>query len=273
MHDKFPYHKSSFYDPYPEELLMPIRNPLALVVLLLSCALATVAQASDTPHWVHYRLLNKTPPLPKKVVVIPASIKVFEVTAGGVEEEVPDWSNEASGVVLKTVSAALTKAKGAGMQEIAMPHLSASETAVINEYMALYELVVNTASNSGLKHKLRHFDYSIGPGLAALFGKTGADAAVMVFGRDYASTAGRKTKAVLGKIPIVNIFTGGEVALGHSFIHIGIIDLKTGDLLWMNSKYDDGSSNLRAHDDAEDMVADIFKWYPGIERYRDVYVK
>lgn len=252
---------------------MPLRNPLALVALLLSCALATPAQAADTPHWVHYRLLNKSATLPKRVVVIPASVKVFEVTAGGVSEEVPDWSKEASGNVLKTVSAALTKAKDAPMQEIAMPQMAASETALINEYMALYQLVVNTASSSGLKHKLKRFDYSIGPGLAPLLSKTGADAVVMVFGRDYASTAGRKTKAVLGKIPIVNIFTGGEVELGHSFIHIGILDLKTGDLLWMNSKYDDGSSNLRAHDDAEDMVADIFKWYPGIEKYRDAYVK
>jgi hypothetical protein len=250
---------------------MPIRNPLALVALLLSCALATPAQAADTPHWVHYRLLNKSATLPKKVVVIPASVKVFEVTAGGVEEEVPDWSNEASSNVLKAVSSAFTKK--AGMQEITMPRLPAAETAIVNEHMALYQLVVNTAAGSGLKHKLRHFDYGIGPGLAALLSKTGADAVVMVYGRDYASTAGRKTKAVLGKIPIVNIFTGGEVALGHSFIHIGLIDLKTGDLLWMNSKYDDGSSNLRAYDDAEDMVADIFKWYPGIEKYRDAYVK
>jgi len=250
---------------------MPTRNPLILVVLLLSCAYATVAHASGTPHWVHYRLLNKSAALPKKVLVIPASVKVFEVTAGGVSEEVPDWSTEAGGNVLKTVSAAITKS--AGMQEITMPRLSVSETAIINEYMALYQLVVNTASSSGLKHKLRRFDYGIGPGLAALLNKTGADAVVMVFGRDYASTAGRKTKAVFGKIPIINIFTGGEVELGHSFVHIGLIDLKTGDLLWMNSKYRDGSSNLREYDDAEGLVSEIFKWYPGIEEYRDTYAE
>lgn len=252
---------------------MPTRNPLVLVVLLLSCVLATVAHASGTPHWVHYRLLNKSAALPKKVVVLPVGVKVFEVTAGGVSEEVPDWSKEASGNVLKTVSTVLTKAKDAGMQEIAMPRLYASETAIINEYMALYQLIVNTAANSGLKHKLRRFDYGIGPGLAALLSKTGADAVVMVYGRDYASTAGRKTKAVFGKVPIINIFTGGEVELGHSFVHVGLIDLKTGDLLWMNSKYRDGSSNLRDYEDTEGLVGEIFKWYPAIEEYRDAYAQ
>lgn len=250
---------------------MPHRHPRALLALLLSCVLTTLAHASGTPHWVHYRLLNKSATLPKKVVVIPVSVKVFETTAGGVSEEVPDWSSEASASVFKAVSSALNKS--AGMQEFSMLRLSAAETAIIDEHMALYQLVVNTASHIDLKHKYRRFDYGIGPGLAALLGKTGADAVVMVYGRDYASTAGRKTKAVLGKIPIVNIFTGGEVQLGHSFVHIGLIDLKTGDLLWMNSKYRDGSSNLRDGEDAQDMVGEIFKWYPGIEEYRDAYAQ
>mgnify|MGYP001791734096 FL=1 len=194
----------------------------------------------------------------------------YEVRDGGGKEEVPDWSAEAGKNVLKAVSAALTKT--AGMQVIGMPQLSGAEKAQIDEHMALYKLVVNTASSSGLKHKLKRFDYGIGPGLAAILSKTGADAAVMVYGRDYASTAGRKTKAVLGKIPIINIFTGGPVQTGHSYVHIGVIDLKTGDLLWMNSEFQDGSSNLRDYGDTEEMVGTIFKWYPGIEQYRKAYV-
>lgn len=244
---------------------------LAWAALLLSSALTMTARAAETPHWVHYRLLNNTATLPKKVLVMPASITMYEVTAGGVKEEVPDWSAEASNNVLKAVSAAL--AKSGGTQEITMPRLSATDRALVDEHMALYKLVVNTAPNSGLKHKVRRFDYGIGPGLAAVLGKTGADVVVMVYGRDYASTAGRKTKAVLGKIPIVNIFTGGEVQLGHSFVHIGVIDLKTGDLLWMNSEYREGASNLREYDDVEDLIAEIFKWYPGIEQYRQAYAR
>ena len=248
---------------------MPIRNLRVMVAIVVSCALATSTWADDTQYRVHYRLLNNSATLPKKILVIPAGVKVFEVTAGGVEEEVPEWSAEATNSVLKSVSAAISK--GAGMQEILMPRLPAADAAIVDEHMALYKLVVNTASDIDLKHKLGHFDYSIGPGLATLLGKTGADAAVMVYARDYASTAGRKTKAVLGKIPIVNIFTGDDVQLGHSFIHIGLVDLKTGDLLWMNSEYRGGSSNLRDQKDAQSIVDAIFKLYPGIEQYRRAY--
>ena len=83
---------------------------VARTALLASALLAGAAQAEDTPHWVHYRLLNGSATLPKKVVVIPASVKVFEVTAGGVEEEVPAWSAEASTNILSAVSSALGKA-------------------------------------------------------------------------------------------------------------------------------------------------------------------
>ena len=95
----------------------------------------------------------------------------------------------------------------------------------------------------------------------------------MVYGRDYVSTAGRKAKAVAGNIPIINIFTGPPPKLGHSYIHIGMVDLRTGDLLWMNSEYREGASNLQDYGDANDMIKEIIEWYPGIEKYRKVYIK
>lgn len=250
---------------------MPKRKKLLLAALVMSCALPIAAQASGTPHWVHYKLLNKSANLPKKVVVIPASVNVYEVTAGGVTEEVPEWSEEAGKNIFASLSGAILQ--DPSMEEVALPRLSNEESAIMDEHMALYKLVVNTASDIDLEHKYARFDYSIGPGLAMLQRKSGADAALMVYGRDYASTAGRKAKAVLGNIPIINIFTGPAPQLGHSFIHVGMVDLRTGDLLWMNSEFRDGGSNLRALNDAKDIIGSIFKWYPGIEKYRKSYVK
>jgi hypothetical protein len=220
---------------------------------------------------VHYKLLKSNPSLPKKVVVLPVSIEVLEVTAGGVEEEVPEWSAEASENVFKSLSAAIKQ--DATLKEVSVPALSGESAAVVNEHMALYSLVINTASSINWSHKVRRFDYSIGSGLTALQRKTGADAAVMVYGQDYVSTAGRKAKAVAGNIPIVNMFTGPPPELGHSFIHIGVVDLRTGDILWMNSDYREGATNLRNHGDASDIISEIFEWYPGIEKYRKVYVQ
>jgi len=239
-------------------------------LLLLSCSTLLTAHASTTPHWVHYRLLQQNPALPKKVIVLPVNVEVIEVTAGDVQEEVPEWSEKAAGNIYKSVSAAIKKIPG--LKQIGIPQLSKNYTKVVNEHLALYKVVVNTASKISWKQKIRHFDYSIGSGLSVLGKMTGADAAILVYGRDHVSTAGRKTKAVLSHIPIINIFTGQTPRLGDSFVHIGIVDLKTGDLLWMNSEYRDDSSDLREPESADDIINAVFTWYPGIKRYRNAYL-
>lgn len=246
------------------------RKPLSLVIIVLAFMLPLSVQASRTPHWVHYKLLQASPQLPKKLVVLPINIEMMEVTAGGVKEEVPEWSDTAAKNIYNSLSALIKK--DANLEQVEFPRLSSKDSAVLEEHMALYNLVVNTASRTDLDHKLRRFDYGIGPGLDMLRKKTGADAAMLIYGRDEVSTAGRITQSVLGYIPIINIFTGAQTAMGDSYIHVGIVDLKTGDLLWMSSEYRDDTTDLRDADDAEDMVEEVFEWYPGIEKYRRAYV-
>jgi hypothetical protein len=248
----------------------PRKLPFLIAISMILASLPLAVRAADTPHWVHYKWLSKNPTLPKKVVVLPVNIEVVEVSAGGVEEVVPDWSKEASQSVFKALSAAINKQ---GLKEVAAPHFSGDSAANVDEHVALYKLVVGTASQLGWRHKIKHFDYSIGPGLRGVADSTGVDVAIMIYGRDYVSTAGRMARAVAGNIPIVNIFTGPAPQLGHSYIHVGVVDLKTGDLLWMNSNYREGSTNLRDPNDAANMVNTIFKWYPGIESYRKVYLR
>jgi hypothetical protein len=250
---------------------MHARNFLFPLLIPIMIAVPLAAQAADTPHWVHYKWMARNPALPKKVMVLPVNIEVVEVTAGGVEEKVPDWSKEASRSVFKALSAAINKQKG--MKEVVAPQFSGAATANVDEHLALYKLVVNTASQTDWKHKVRRFDFAIGPGLKEVANQTGADAAIMVYGRDHVSTAGRKARAVVGHIPIINIFTGPAPQLGHSYLHVGVVDLRTGDLLWMNSNYREGSTNLRDPDDAAKMIDAVFEWYPGIESYRKAYLK
>ncbi len=250
---------------------MMMRKCEFLGALIVGITLSAAVQATSTPHWVHYKLLNGSTKLPQKVVVLPVDIEVVEVTAGGVSEEVPDWSAEARKSVVKSLSAAIRD--DGTLKEVNAPRLSGKTSAMVDEHLALYKLVVDTASSTNWKHKARRFDYSIGPGLRKLRKKSGADVAVMVYGRDRVSTTGRKAKAIAGNIPFVNMFTGAPPELGYSFIHIGMIDLRTGDVLWMNSEYREGASNLRNYEDADEIVGAIFDWYPGVEKYRKVYVK
>ena len=59
---------------------MSIRTPAFLAAFLLAGMSPLAVLAASTPHWVHYTLLNNTGGLPKKVVVLPANIEVYEVT-------------------------------------------------------------------------------------------------------------------------------------------------------------------------------------------------
>lgn len=247
---------------------MSRRTPIFLLAVLL--AGISPAQAADAPDWVHYKLLDKVSALPKKVVVLPANVEVYEVTAGGVSEEVPEWSAEASKNVLKALSETINSDKS--LSEVSFPRLAPASAAVVDEHIALYKLVASTVDNNELEHKIKHFDFSIGPGLNALQRETGADAAIMIYGRDYVSTAGRKAKAVLGNIPIVGAFTGPPPSLGRSWVGIGLIDLRTGDLLWLKSEARGSTSNLRDFSDANDIIRSIFELYPGIEQYREEYL-
>ena len=124
---------------------MTILKPTYLVALLLACALPVAVQAASTPHWVHYKLLKSQPKLPKKLVILPINVDVMEVTAGDVKEEVPEWSAEASKNIHKSLSNIIKQ--NTALRKVSMPRLSRKSSAVVNEHMALYNLVVNTWRN------------------------------------------------------------------------------------------------------------------------------
>lgn len=250
---------------------MRIHNILFLLTISMALAgLPQTAPADDIHHWVNYKWLSGSPALPQQALVLPIDIEVVEGNAGGVDEKVPEWSKEAGQSVFNALTAALGKH---GVKGTAMPRLPETMIANIDEHVALYKLVVNTAVRSNWKHKVKRFDYSIGPGLREVADKTGVDVAFLVYGRDFVTTAGRKVRAVTGRIPFVNAITGAPLELGHSFVHVGAVDLRTGDILWMNSSLRKGSTNLRDPSDAAKMINTIFEDYPGIDDYRKNYAR
>ncbi|MGW8248670.1 MAG: hypothetical protein ACWGOV_11245 [Acidiferrobacterales bacterium] len=228
------------------------------------------ASAATLNYRVHYSLVNaKKPRLPHRLVILPVNIVVKEKTFGGVEEKVDKWSNKASKNIFRALANYAKENKSISL--LGIPKLSSREDAIVTEHLALYKKVVNTAAWATRiqpiwTQKLRRFDYTIGPGLSFLRQKTGADTALLVYGEDQVSTGGRKAAATMAAI------FGGSTDFGHSFIHLGLVDLRTGALLWTNSAYKGATGDLRRAEDAEKMVEAIFKAYPGIDKYRRTYV-
>mgnify|MGYP000117807549 CR=1 FL=1 len=200
-----------------------------------------------------------------------------EKSYGGVSEAVDAWSVQASRNIFKSLGRFTKRTKR--MRLVKTPNFTASQDARISEHIALYRQVVNTAISKTSpgqftwKHKLKKFDYTIGPGLNFLRAKTSADTALLVYGEDEVSTSGRKAKAVVGNIPLFGALVGGPPQLGYSFVHVGLVDLRTGNLLWMNKLYKGSASDLRKPAGAEKMIKQVMKNYPGIQSYRKAYVR
>jgi hypothetical protein len=107
-------------------------------------------------------------------------------------------------------------------------------------------------------HKKNEFDYTVGPGLAFLRAQTGADAALIVLGSDYISSGGRRAAFVAG------LLLGVVMPLGQSFITAGIVDLTSGDVLWMS--FDSSASmDSRTPSDVDSLMHDLYQTWPGTQ--------
>jgi len=234
----------------------------ALIILVL-----LFAACGGPQHRLHYTVLeNPEKTLPKKVVLLPADIVVNELTAGGVVEEVPEWSEQAK----KSIAAALTAyaSKSPKFDYVRLPELSKSQQKELDLQLAFYDVVGGTAyqvtANPGKawQHKLAHFDYSIGDGLKFIKEKTGADAGIIISAVDFVPTDERKAMAVAAALLGVNVW------MGNPFLFAGVVDLETGNILWMNFAMEGSFSDLRDEKDDAEMLETLFKLYPGVDKYK-----
>ncbi len=235
--------------------------------LLVAVVLAGCAQPQLPQYRIHYSLLESPQAkAPKKVLVLPVDVVINEVTAGGVSEEVADWSRKGSDNVLAALNRQfrVDNKNLNKIQLIEAPKFADRDAANIKQHLALYRRVAGTVFDTtygqgAWPHKIYRFDYTLGNGLKSVADRTGADTALVLIGEDSVSTAGRKIAA----------FFMDSVSYGHSFLSAAIVSLRTGDILWFNYIYEYKSTDLREPDDAAKMVARLFEEYPGIEQYKE----
>lgn len=249
--------------------MLPIRN---IASVLIAGVLLTGCAAGIPNHRVHHSLLEApAAQLPTRVLLLPIDVEVSEVSAGGVSEEVKSWSDQAT----HNVEQALRQHADADarVELVELPTLSPTETETVEQHLALYDVVGGTAfaiTNTPVAawdHKRKHFDYSLGSGLEFLRARSGAETALIVIGMDQISTTERKALAVGAAV------FGVGIPLGVSFVSVGVVDLASGDLLWLNYAHSYGDADLRRAEDAAEMVEQMFQSYPGIEEYRQFTLK
>ena len=240
--------------------------------ILLPLIALFVAGCSTVPTAkVHYTLKEDPGSRPlQQVVLLPVDVDVYEMSAGGIKEEVPEWSSKAE----TNVRNALLLTKDAGgvcciTRQVDSSSLTPEEQDVVEEHLAFFNTVATNAlwtslpANPAWHFKAEHFDYTLGDGLGFLKTKYDVDAGLILVGEDVVTTAGRKTTAFVGAM------FGIAIPLGHSIMMVGLVDFATGDVLWMNHEVSTGGTDLRDPDSSKAMALRLMKDYPGLQSASD----
>ncbi len=202
---------------------------------------------------------------PVRILVFRPDVRVGSQSAGGTVSPNAAWTRDAR----TNIAQAVTAAKPGGATEVVfMPDAQGDAATLLADYRALFGAVADTVrqhrlfKGDRLPTKKSGFEYTLGPGVAGLAGATGGDYALFVFTNDAYGTTGRKLRQVAGFL--VAGATGVSalvVTSGQHTGYAGLVDLHTGDLVWMNVDAGMGGDPRQA-DGATKRVRELLKGFP-----------
>lgn len=235
----------------------PIRSTarhLALA-LMLTAAGAQAATSSETSR--HLAPGFTARPAASKLLVLPADMELFSISAGGIEEPRADWTQAAQ----NHFKAALATRGDLGANRLELTEAQLDEFA---EVLALHRAVAeaiwvhHVASDLKLPTKDERLDWSLGPtAVQPLREKTGADYALFFWVRDsYASS--ERMATIIGMLLLGSIMTGGS-----QYAYASLVDLHTGRVVWFND-LQRMWGDLRQAQPAAETVESLMKGFPSL---------
>jgi hypothetical protein len=214
------------------------------------------------------------------VSILPPKVKVYQIDAGGVREEITDWSSQARTNIVLALDGELRANTKTAVKIVSEESLTEEKERAL-ETRALYTAVaamisLHTYFNPGVpsyffEEKLNNFDYSLGTEVNSL--ANGADALVFLDAQDHIWTAGRQALQALGVILGVGAGVATGIVIvpqltGGTGVRAALVDSRTGDILWINAAGAGSGTDLRDWASASQMVGQLFKDFPvahGIE--------
>lgn len=225
---------------------------------------AVVVSVLVAPHNSWSQTPNLAPGftgLPKgaKVVMMPADIEIYSISAGGIPEPRADWTEAGQRNFKSIVS------KRQGTLGLALTQLDEKDADDFTEISALHTAIARAIavhhfgpSSLNLPTKDGKLDWSLGDSTQALKKATGADYAVFSWVRD--SHASSERQAAMVAIAVLSL--GRAVPRGgHQTAYASLVELQTGRILWFNRLSRD-SGNIKDEADAEETVETLFKAFP-----------
>lgn len=176
----------------------------------------------------------------KKVAVLMPDMKIFKLTAGGVDQYQDDWSANSAFHMEQELRKELATFDSIDFVFLDPTALSDAQRQFVDRersifYTVAYSVVTHTYEPEMLfKHKVKAFDYTLGEELSEFNTVENVDAILFVNGRNYIWTAGRASLAFLSVA--VSAFTGVYIPVpaGKEWLTASLVDVNSGDVLWFN---------------------------------------
>ncbi|MDO9367306.1 MAG: hypothetical protein Q7T68_01935 [Sphingopyxis sp.] len=199
----------------------------------------------------------------QKILLFRPSVWVGEQSTGGMAEPNADWTAQARDFL----SAEMTRRQAEFSNELIIePDLVGDDARMFSEHRALFNSVANSvvtyqffAGNRLPTRKNKAFDWTLGEGTKEIAERTGARYGLFVRTEDQYGSFGRKMFQVLA-IGLV----GAGVSSGRHVGYAGLVDLHSGDLVWLNADEQMGG-DVRTEEGMQKRVGQLLEDFPGLK--------
>ena len=201
----------------------------------------------------------------KRILVFRPAVSVGAQSTGGMFEPNAEWTRLARINIQNSLEALQAKL---GNSVVIAPEVDGEEARNLQEHIALFASVAdaiiefqffvgNRLPTKKRDNKEGVFDWSLGPTVASLPGAQDADYALLIYNRDEYGSTGRK---LLQAVALLG--AGISVSSGVHKGYAGLVDLRTGDLLWLNA---DGAmgGDVREVEGSQKRVRQLLEEFPG----------
>ena len=207
----------------------------------IALALAAAVPMSACVQTRQYADVQFTPPQGDyKLLVLRPDVSVGSLTTGGIVEPRADWTEQARTNIISALQAQQS-GRGGKVQILARR----SQVAGVSEQeVADFERLFYAVGQSIVLHKYlgdylptkrrQGLDWTLGEDAVSLGRKTGFDYALFLHAEDSVASRGRIALGVLGLAGCFVGFCAPNIGGATQLDYAGLVDLKTGEVVWFN---------------------------------------
>jgi hypothetical protein len=235
-------------------LVAAVFRVLAVLIFLAPACLAA-QEKTGTKNGFELR------PGTARILLLEPSVRVGEQSTGGMFEPNADWTDQAR----ENIERELAKIQdGLGNEVVRLDFDGSPRTEPLQRYHALFGAVAGSVieyqffKGNRLPTKKREDDFlwTVGPQIHDLAVLKGFDYILLLRTRDAYGSTGRKILQVFGALGGISVTSGEHIG------YAGLIDVKTGDLVWLNADLQMGG-DVRTAEGAEKRVGQLLEGFPG----------